>query len=233
MGAAGALPRYLSRPSLIATELFALVASGELWLHAGVSLYRSLVGLALGATSGVLLGLLSGVFRPVATFFEPLVSLTNPVPRIALLPVLVTWFGVTDLSKIVLISIACFYPCFIAAHGGVRGVETVWIWAAQNMGARPHQILLRVVLPGALPQILGGLRISTALSFLVMFGSETVGMGHRAGLGFLIILSEVGGHYALMLTGIAVIAALGFAADRILVAFSRRVLRGRTEVFGG
>lgn len=233
LGAAGALPAYLARPSLIGAEVAALVASGEIWTHVGISLYRSLTGLAIGATLGIAAGLLSGVFRPVATFVQPLVSLTNPVPKIALIPVLLTWFGVTDLSKIVLITIGCFYPSFLASYGGVRGVPTIWIWAARNMGAGPARILLRVVLPAALPQILSGLRISTAISFLLMFGSEAIGIAHRAGLGFLVVLAQSGGNYVLMLAAIVTIGALGFTADRLLVAFSRYALRGRTEAVGG
>lgn len=224
---AGALPDYVSRPTQIGAELATLVRTGEIVQHIAVSLYRSMAGLAIGAIAGVMLGLLSGVSRPVAGFFGPLVALANPVPKIALLPVLIVWFGISDTSKIVLIAITTFFPAYLAAIAGVRQVQTNWIWAARSMGARPAQVFFKVILPGAMPQIIGGLRIALALAFILMFASEAVGTAHRAGLGFLVILAEAGGRWDLMLAAITVIGILGFAADRILLLVSRSVLVGR------
>lgn len=229
--AVGLLPRYVSRPSAIGAELALLVTSGDVVQHAAVSLYRSMAGLAIGAVSGIALGLLSGSIRAFAVFFDPLVSFTNPVPKIAILPVLIVWFGISDTSKIVLIAITTFYPCFLAAYAGVRQVQPAWIWAARNMGARADQVFLKVLVPAASPHILGGLRISLALAFILMFASEAIGTAHRAGLGFLVTFAESGGRHDLMLAAIATIGFLGFAADRLLLVAARRVLRWQPEVF--
>jgi NitT/TauT family transport system permease protein len=226
-GSLGWLPSFLTRPSAIAQQLLELIASGELLQHAAVSLARSLAGLGLAAVFGVSLGLLAGISRPVQGFFDPLISLTYPVPKIAILPILIVWFGISDTSKVILILISCFYPCFISAFYGVRTVETTWVWAARNMGARPRQVFFKVVLPAALPQIFTGLRVALALAFILMFASETIGSSTRVGLGYLIISAETGGRFDLMFASIATIAVLGFASDRFLLEVRRRALRGR------
>ncbi len=224
------LPRYLVSPLVIAEQFLALVRSGELATHSAASLYRSLVGLALGAALGVGVGLLAGVSRGVAGFFEPLVSLTYPVPKVAFLPILLVWFGFSDTSKILLIAFSCFYPCYIAALYGVRSVDPLWLWAAQNMGASPRQAFFRVIMPGAGVNIFSGLRVSLALAFILMLASELIGSPNRTGLGFLIISADAGGRYDLMFAAILAIAALGFASDRLLLWARRRLLAGYVAI---
>jgi ABC-type nitrate/sulfonate/bicarbonate transport system permease component len=223
----GMLPGYLVSPRVIAQQLLELAASGELWEHSATSLYRSLAGLALAAVFGTGLGLLSGVSRRTAGFFDPLISLTYPVPNIAILPVLIVWFGISDTSKILVIAISCFYPCFIAAYYGVRSVNPVWVWAARNMGAGPIQVFYKVVLPGAAPRIFAGLRVGLAIAFILMFSSEMIGSSNRTGLGFLILSADAAGRYDLMFASIAAIAVLGFGTDRLLLWLRRVLLPGQ------
>jgi ABC-type nitrate/sulfonate/bicarbonate transport system permease component len=222
----GLLPAYLTSPLVIAREFAALAAGGDLLRHSAVSLYRSLAGLALGALAGIGIGLWAGTSRPVAGFFEPLVSLTYPVPKVAFLPVLLVWFGISDTSKIVLIALSCFYPCYIAALYGVRAVEPVWIWAAQNMGARPRRVFFKVIVPAAAGHIFGGLRVSLALAFILMLASELIGSSNRLGLGFLVLSADAGGRFDVMFAAILAIAILGFGADRLLLWLRRRLLPG-------
>jgi len=224
---AGWLPSFLASPLAIGQQLVALTLSGELMVHMQASLYRSAAGLALGAGCGIGLGLLSGVSARVAGFFDPLVSLTYPVPKVAVLPVLIVWFGISDISKILIIAITCFYPCFIAALYGVRAVDPLWVWAARNMGARPHQVFFKVVVPAAAPQVFAGLRVALALAYVMMFASEIIGSSNRTGLGFLIINADASGRFDLMFAAIVVIALLGFASDRLLLALRRRLLTGQ------
>jgi ABC-type nitrate/sulfonate/bicarbonate transport system permease component len=224
--AAGMLPGYLASPAAILREFAALARSGELVQHSAVSVYRSLAGLALGAGLGIGVGVLAGMLRPVAGFVEPLVSLTYPVPKVAFLPVLLVWFGISDTSKILLIALSCFYPCYIAALYGVRAVDPIWIWAARNMGARPLRVFARVIVPAAGVHIFGGLRVSLALAFILMLASELIGSSNRLGLGFLILSADAGGRFDLMFAAILAIAILGFAADRALQWARRRLLAG-------
>lgn len=226
LAAAGVLPGYLVSPVIIVRQFAALVGSGELMRHSAVSLYRSLAGLVLGAGLGVGVGLLAGASRRIAGFTEPLVSLTYPVPKVAFLPVLLVWFGISETSKILLIALSCFYPSYIAALYGVRAVDPVWIWAARNMGAGPRRVFFRVILPGAAVHIFGGLRVSLALAFILMLASELIGSSNRLGLGFLLLNADAGGRFDIMFAAILAIAVLGFAADRALLWVRRALLAG-------
>jgi ABC-type nitrate/sulfonate/bicarbonate transport system permease component len=226
LASAGLLPRYLTSPAVIAREFALLLQTGELFQHSAVSLYRSLAGLALGAGLGIGTGLVAGTSRRVAGFFEPLVSLTYPVPKVALLPILLVWFGISDTSKILLIAVSCFYPCYIAALYGVRAVDPIWIWASQNMGASPRQVFFKVIVPAAGVHIFGGLRVSLALALILMVASELIGSSNRLGLGFLIINADAGGRFDIMFAAIVAIAILGFAADRLLLGLRKRWLAG-------
>ena len=230
--ALGWLPAFLVSPLAVAEQFVGLVRSGELFGHARDSLYRSLAGFGLGALFGAGLGLLAGVSGKLERFFDPLVSLTYPIPKVAILPVLIVWFGISDTSKIVVIAISCFYPCFITALSGARAVDPSWVWAARNMGANARQVFFKVILPAAAPQIFTGLRVALALAFILMFSSEMIGSSNRTGLGFLILNADSAGRYDRLFAAVLAIAALGFASDRLLLWVRARLLAGQLVAEG-
>src|SRR6266481_3174791 len=213
------LPAYVLSPVDIVKHFFAALGSEELYQHIGASLLRSLPGFAIGTLLGVALGLLAGVTRAFEQLLSPLVFLTYPVPKIVMLPVFMLWFGIGDLSKILIIALACFYPTFINAYYGARATPRILVWSARNMGAGEALIFRRVVLPAALPLIFAGLRVSLALSFIVMFATEMINA--RSGLGHLIREAENSLRFDLMYVSLLSIAILGYAGDRLL-RFSRR-----------
>jgi ABC-type nitrate/sulfonate/bicarbonate transport system permease component len=221
----GDAPEYLPAPSVILAELGALAAGGDLFVHAGASLYRALGAFAIGAATGAAVGLAAGTLRAVERFYEPIISLTYPVPKIAALPIVFAWFGLGDASKIVIITISVFYPIYIAAFFGAKGTSRVHVWAARNMGAGRWQIFRHVVLPSALPQLFNGLRVGLALSFIVMVVAELV--ASQRGLGYLIAFSEEQTRFDIMYAAIFTIGVLGFGADRLLLAVRRRALKGQ------
>ena len=215
-------PDFVLSPLEIARHFVEALRSGELLPHVGASLVRSLPGFLIGSFVGVLLGLLAGVARSVDQLLSPVVFLTYPVPKIVVLPIVMLWIGIGDASKIAVIALACFYPCFINAYYGARGTATVMVWSGLNMGARRPQILRKVVVPSALPLIFAGLRVSLALSFILLFSTEMINA--RSGLGFLIRQSESSLRFDLMYVAIVAIAALGYAGDRLLLLVRGRVL---------
>ncbi len=219
------LPDYLLPPLAILGRFFAMTFSGELVEHVAASLFRSMSGFALGAMLGLIFGLLAGVLRWVETFWDPLISLTYPVPKVALLPVLLVWFGIGDTSKIVVIALACFYPVFLNAYYGARGVNERYIWAARAMGANSWQIFIKVIFPAALGSIFTGLRLALALSFVVLFSAEL--LGGKPGLGYLIVQAEQGLRFDIMYVSILTITLLGFTADRLLLLLRRHWLAGQ------
>jgi NitT/TauT family transport system permease protein len=216
------LPDYLLSPLEISRHWFAALGSAELYEHIGASLQRSLPGFALGSALGALLGLAAGVARWFDRLFSPAVFLTYPVPKIVMLPIFMIWFGIGDLSKVLIIALACFYPVFINAYYGVRQTRSILVWSALNMGATPAYIFRRVVLPSAAPMILASLRVSLALSFIVMFAAEMINA--RSGLGFLIRTAENSLRFDLMYVALATIAILGYAGDRLVRFAHARLL---------
>jgi len=203
-----------------------MATSGELWPHVWSSMIRAYGGFALGAFAGVFLGLFAGVSRAAGMFLDPLVSLTYPVPKIVLLPILVVWLGFGDASKIATIAISVFFPVFINAFAGTRAVPRLYVWAARNMGARPGRTFFRVVLPAAMSHVLAGIRVGLALAFVVLFAAEL--FGASSGLGYLIGRAEESGRFDLMFVAILAITFIGFASDRAFVALRRRLLAGQT-----
>jgi ABC-type nitrate/sulfonate/bicarbonate transport system permease component len=219
------LPDYLPPPSAIGARMGEMLASRELLPHAWASLYRALGGFAIGALCGVAAGLLAGSVRPAERFFDPLISFTYPVPKVAALPIVFAWFGLGDLSKIVMISVSVFFPVYIAALYGAKSTARMHLWGALCMGAGRGQLFRKVVLPSALPQIFNGLRVGLALSFIIMVVTELVVSHH--GLGYLIGFAGDALRFDIMYAAIVAIGVIGFAADRLLLAVRRKVLAGQ------
>ena len=215
-------PDFILSPAEIARHVVEALRSGELLPHVGASLARSLPGFVIGSLIGVGLGLLAGVVRSLDQLLSPVVFLTYPVPKIVFLPIVMLWIGIGDASKIVIIALACFYPCFVNAYYGARSTPRIMVWASLNMGARRSQVFGKIVVPSALPMVFAGLRVSLALSFILLFSTEMINA--RSGLGFLIRQSESSLRFDLMYVAIVAVAALGYASDQMLLLVRRRVL---------
>ncbi len=221
----GGAPSYLIAPSVILATTWEMALSGELWQHTQASLLRTIGGYAIGGSAGIAMGLLAGIARPVERFYDPIVSLTYPVPKIVVLPILIAWLGAGDASKIAVITAAVFYPTFINALYGAKGVNKLYVWSARNMGAGPLRVFAKVILPASLPSVLTGLRIGLALAFIVTVAAEM--QNSRSGLGHLIMAAEDSMRFDLMYAAIIAIALIGFAGDRLLVTLRRRALAGQ------
>jgi ABC-type nitrate/sulfonate/bicarbonate transport system permease component len=216
-------PDFVLPPLEIAKQFIAALGTRELYADAAASLLRALPGFAVGVALGIVLGLAAGIARSFDEMLSPLVFLTYPVPKIVMLPVFMLWFGIGDLSKVMIIALACFYPAFINAYYGARATPRILVWSARNMGASETEVFRRVVLPGALPQIFAGLRVALALSFIVMFAAEMINA--RSGLGHLIREAENSLRFDLMYVSLLTIAILGYAGDRLLRFARARFLR--------
>jgi len=217
------LPDYLLSPAQIAREFVAALGTQELYVHAGTSLMRALPGFFIGSGLGIAFGLAAGVSRRFDETVSPPVFLTYPVPKIVMLPLFMLWFGIGDLSKILIIALACFYPTFVNAYYGAKSTRTILVWSALNMGAGRWRVFRRIVVPSALPQIFAGLRVSLALSFIVMFATEMI--NSSSGLGHLIQAAESSLRFDLMYVSLVTIAILGYAGDYGLRTARERLLR--------
>jgi ABC-type nitrate/sulfonate/bicarbonate transport system permease component len=216
------LPDYILGPAEILRHFFTALGSDELYGHIGASLLRSLPGFAIGTLLGIVLGLLAGTARALDQTLSPLIFLTYPVPKIVMLPLFMLWFGIGDISKVLIIALACFYPTFINAYYGAKSTPTILVWSGLNMGARKWQIFRKIVVPNALPMIFAGMRVSLALSFIVMFAAEMINAS--SGLGHLIRIAESSLRFDLMYVSLITIAILGYIGDCLLRFTRQRVL---------
>ena len=208
-----------------------LASSGELLANGMSSVWRAGSGLALAVVCGSLIGILMAWYKPVRVVVNPIVQFFYPMPKSALIPVMVLWLGFGDASKIVLIFIGCMLPVTLSAFNGARGTDEILIWSARSLGASRFRILWEVVLPSALPELLSGIRTALALSFVLLVSSEL--LVARRGLGYMIGWLGDGGAYDAMFAVVLTVAALGFAADRFYLMLMRRALAWRaTETAG-
>src|SRR5262249_35341618 len=171
------LPALSAVLERIWTDLFA----GDLLTNTGVTLYRALSGFAIGAAAGVALGMGISRNRLTSWFFDPIISVGFPMPKIAFLPVVILWLGVYDVSKITMIAVEAIFPVVTATVVGIRGVERELLWSARNMGAGERELLWQIALPAALPQIITALQVALPIALIVAIVTEMC-MG-RSGLG--------------------------------------------------
>jgi len=199
-----------------------LLRDGDLLANAGPSLYRLAAGLALAILVGALLGLGMAWWKPVNVVLAPVVEIFYPLPKSALIPVTAIWLGFGDGSKILLIFLGCMIPVTIAAFNGARGCDRMLLWSARSMGASRLRVLWDVVLPGAMPELLNGIRTAIALSFILLVSSELI-VAQR-GFGYLIGSLGANGSYEAMYAVVFTVAFLGFAVDRLYQMLVQRVL---------
>jgi ABC-type nitrate/sulfonate/bicarbonate transport system permease component len=209
----------------VAAAFWDLAIDGEILWHGARSLTRAAIGLGAAVVIGVAAGLLMATFRPVRLLVNPIVQLFYPMPKSALIPVMMIWFGLGDMSKIALIFLGCLLPVIVSAYNGARGASEALLWSARSFGASRTATLLEVMLPAAMPEILNGVRTALAFSFILMVSSEFVIA--KDGVGYLISQLGDAGAYPGMFAVILAVAAVGFAADRLYGAFVRRQLRWR------
>lgn len=222
----GLVPESLMPSPAAALDAFrALAASGELLNHTLVSFYREIVGFAVSVAVGTTLGVAMARIEWLRVLIRPVVMFLYPMPKSALIPVLLLWFGIGDMSKIAAIFLGCLLPVVTSAFNGARGVEPQFVWSARSLGTRRIAVLWKIILMAALPEILSGMRIALALSWLLLVSAEL--LISRNGLGYLISFYGETGDYGAMFAAIIVVVLIGFLSDRVFLAIMRRTLRWR------
>jgi len=202
-----------------------LLQDGDLAVNGLSSLQNLTAGLALGIVVGVALGVLMAWYKPIEVLVNPLIRILYPLPRSALIPVMILWFGLGAASKIAAVFLGCLLPIVIGAFNGARGVEEVLIWSALAAGAKRRQVLWEIVLPAAMPEILAGIRNALALSFILLVAAEL--LISQRGMGYLISSYGEAGAYDAMFAGVVTVSAVGFFADRLYLSVMGWALRWR------
>lgn len=214
--------RFFSRPSLIAGAFAALTASGELPAHVLVSLLRVLGGFVAGSVPGILVGLTMGLFAPVRAALEPIVLALYPIPKIALLPLIMLVFGPGETFKVVTIGLGCFFLVVVNTMAGVLQIDPIYLDVARNYGAGRRDVYLTVALPGALPMIMAGLKLALGVSLLLIVAAEMIGAD--SGIGFLIWTSYQVFDLDQMYVGLIVMMFLGALSNFVMNEVEKRVV---------
>ncbi len=223
----------LSRTGMISSEILPsftsslygslqLIASGEFVRHLLASAYRWAIGFSISLVLSVPIGIYMARSKRLYNFLDPLLTLTYPVPKAAMIPILMLWMGAGDLSKVTVIIIGCLIPLTISSYHGAQGVETSLIWSARAMGMGERAILFRIVLPSSLPTLFSGIRMALAISLIVVLGSEM--LARQSGLGYYLFNSLEMGLYQTTYSILLIISVIGYLLDMIFCRVMRKVL---------
>ena len=215
--------RVLPEPWAVLTTLAGLLRSGELWQHVSVSAARALSGLAIGGALGLLLGLLTGTFRSAETLLDSTLQMVRNIPPLALIPLVILWFGIDESAKLFLVAIGVFFPIYLNTFHGIRSVDTGLVEMARSYGLSGFELYRQVILPGALPSILVGLRFSLGLMWVLLIVAETVSA--QSGIGYMTMNAREFLQTDVVVVGILLYALLGKAADAGARALERWWLR--------
>ncbi len=197
--------------------------SGELIVDSLGSMYRVLVGFAVGAGLALPLGLAMGANKHAYAWFNPLVQLLRPIPPIAYIPLSILWFGLGNPPAVFLIALGAFFPVLMNTIAGVRQVDSIYLRAARNLGANKRTMFMRVILPAAVPYILTGMRIGVGTAFIVVIVSEMIAVNN--GLGFRILEAREYFWSAKIIAGMITIGLWGLAIDLAMNRLNNHLLR--------
>ncbi|MBI4591642.1 MAG: ABC transporter permease [Candidatus Rokubacteria bacterium] len=221
-------PRYFPPPTLVAATLTRLLAGGDLWGETLVTLNRLAIAFVLAAAPGVPAGLAMGLFRPVRYAIEPYLALLYPLPKIALLPLLLIVLGVGEKAFILTGAISAFFQIVISTLGGVQTMDPRLLEVGRNYGARGIALFRKVILPATLPAILTGLRLGLGLALIAVIAVEFVtaksGLGHLVFRYWQMLLT------AEMFAAFVLVGLIGLAFTRGLRALQRRTLAWKEEI---
>jgi NitT/TauT family transport system permease protein len=199
----------------VASTLVDSIADGSMLVHAAATLYRVMFGFALAVAIGLPLGILMGRFRPVENFVLPLTSALMPIPSLAWVPIFILWFGLGNTVTILIVFYAALFPMLLNAWTGVRAVNPIWLRAAGAMGADEQALFWKVIIPGASPFIIAGLRQSFLRSWIAVIGAEMLAASNY-GLGWVIFDAKEFLNTDVMLASLVVIGAIGFLTERLV-----------------
>ncbi|MET0363066.1 MAG: ABC transporter permease [Sphingobium sp.] len=225
----GLIPEQtLAAPSAVGATLFEMLASGDLLSNLLVSFGRVLAGLSIGISAGVVLALVAGLSRSGEVAVDPLMQIKRTIPTLALTPLFIVWFGIGEAPKVALIAFASIFPVYLNLYSGIRGVDLRLIESARSFGLTRAELVWHVVLPGALPSLLVGLRYSLSVAILVLVVAEQINAS--AGLGFLINNARDFMRTDVIVVCLMVYAILGLGADWLVRAVEKRALVWRPTI---
>lgn len=232
--AAGSLhliaPSLLPTPLAISKQFINLLLSGALLEHFGSSTFRALSGFVLGGLTGLLLGLFTGLGKIAERTLDPTVQMLRTIPLLSLIPLFILWFGIGEFSKVLMISLGAFFPVYVNTFLGIRNVDVKLYDVSRIFQYSKIQLLTRLILPAALPNILLGIRLALGVSWLVLVVAEM--MGTSSGIGYMIQDARAYSQTDIVFVGIIIFAVIGKLSDSVVRIMETRLLRWR-ETYKG
>ncbi|HVY59423.1 MAG TPA: ABC transporter permease [Xanthobacteraceae bacterium] len=216
-------PVFLPTPREVVAALADLLSGWQIAENLAITLFRAFAGLALGAAAGVWIGLMMARSEKFRAYATPIVGGTYSLPKSALIPLFILWFGIGSLTAICAVFLACLLPMIVHTFHGVRTTPQVLVWSAEAMGYSRRQMLWRIFLPHALPDIMTGLRIALGFSYVLAISSEMIAA--TSGIGKLIFMYGENGAYSYMFAAIACVVVVAYLGDRLLLWMTRRCLK--------
>lgn len=214
--------RFWPAPSSIMDAFAKMISSGEIFRHLRLSLVRIALGFALGTVPALILGLAMGLFRWLRTLLNPFVAFAYPIPKSAILPLIMLIFGLGEMTKIVTVALGVFFLVLINTIAGVRNINSIYLDAAKNFGAGYFDTLIHVALPGALPLIFAGLKLGLGTGLIMIVIAEMVGA--RDGLGYLIWESWQSFAVTRLYVGLFVIGMLGYLSTIMMEELEKKLV---------
>lgn len=213
---------FLPAPSSIIREGWQMLLNGEIFANMAASFYRIATGYAIGCLLGISIGLLTGMSKLADVTGTPLIYALYPIPKIALLPLIILWLGIGEVSKITVISLGVFFPVVINTYSGVKNIDPLFIKVAVSFHAKGFNLIRKVIIPGALPVIFAGLKLAAGTSLLMLVAAEMIAA--QEGIGAMIL------HYGdLMLTtklmvGVIILSILGILFTNSLQLLEKKIV---------
>lgn len=215
--------RFLPSPRAVVHSFIELTASGELWMHVRVSTLRAFSGFAIGGGLGLALGLLTGSFRWAEALLDTTLQMVRNIPPLALIPLVILWFGIDESAKLFLVSIGVFFPVYINTFHGIQSVDRGLLEMGRTYGLSGWRLYREIVLPGALPSILVGVRFALGFMWVILIVAETISA--RSGIGYMTMNAREFMQTDVMVVGILLYALLGKVADVLAKGLERYWLR--------
>lgn len=215
--------RVLPEPLAVVKAAWTLILSGDLWANVKVSAWRALAGFAMGGSAGFVLGLATGLSRPAEIALDSTVQMIRNIPALALIPLLILWFGIGEEAKLVLVALGVFFPVYVNTYHGIRSVDRDLIEMAKSYGLSGGALYWHVILPGALPSILVGVRFALGLMWVMLIVAETISA--QSGIGYMTMNAREFLQTDVVLVGILLYALLGKLADMAARLIERATLR--------
>src|SRR5271157_5340589 len=224
-------PRVLPSPLAVLESGIRLTKTGELPLHLAESFQRASIGLVIGGSLGFLFGLLNGLSNWARSLFDSSVQMFRNVPHLAMIPLVILWFGIGESAKLFLIVTGVFFPIYINTLHGIRSVDPRLIEMGRVYGLGPFSLFQKIILPGALPSILVGLRYALGVMWLTLIVAETIAA--QSGVGYMAMQAREFMMTDVVVLSILIYALLGKLADVVVRALERAFLPWRPSFFGG